>query len=379
MKRAVKTLFFCALLLSLGTVLGAQIKTAHYEIIIPDGSNDVYAAEMEQRFTEYNRVFHFDPALLSSPLKVRVFTDKNEYDNYVVAALGNLRPGAVYLHYKNPASRELVIHRGSAETETLVPHQAFIQFLRSFIADPPPWLREGFAVYFNTLKFDRAKGVLVYEENLSWLETAKRGSFSPGIVLQSGVAFPNIQAFSWAMVSFFLADKSSEYYRSLTDSFTALSPNASAEENAQAMYRRLVLFNSIAELTRDYSAYIANKKTFTELVEEGQKAYGAKNYAAAEESFHKAIKLRNSHYAPYYYLGLLAYERKNYNGAETFYKTALDAATPGTERAMIQYARGVNAAAAGKKAEAITFLEEAANIDSAKYKVRSDDLIRKLQ
>jgi hypothetical protein len=46
---------------------------------------------------------------------------------------------------------------------------------------------------------------------------------------------------------------------------------------------------------------------------------------------------------------------------------------------MIQYARGVNAASAGKKPEAIAFLQEAASIDSARFKVRSDELIQKLR
>ena len=376
MKKTIQCLFFFAALLSLGTALSAQVKTAHYEIIIPAGSSDVYSAEMELRFTEFNKVFRFNPALLDSPLKVRVFTDKGEYDSYITTALGSARPGAVYLHYRNPASRELVIHRESAEEGSLVPHQAFIQFLRAFIPDPPPWLREGFAAYFNTLKFDRAKGTLAYEENLSWLETAKRSSFNPESVLQSGVSFPNIQAFSWAMVSFFMTNKTSDYYRSLTDSLMVLSPGASAEENARLMYNRLVLFNPIAEMTKDYNTYIGAKKTFVELVEDGQRAYGAKNYSSAEELFHKAAELRNTHYAPYYYLGLLAYEDKKYNNAEEFYKTALGY---GGERAMIQYARGVNAAAAGKKAEAIVFLEEAATADSARYRARSDDLIKKLQ
>ncbi|MCL1928138.1 MAG: tetratricopeptide repeat protein [Treponema sp.] len=376
MERTLKQLFFFTVLLSLGITSGAQIRTAHYEIIVPEGTSDVYSSEMEQRFTEFNKVFRFDPAQLGSLLKVRVFTDKNEYDSYVVGLLGSPRPGAIYIHYRNPANRELVIHRGSSEEDSIVPYQAFIQFLRAFIHEPPPWLREGFAVYFNTLKYDRARGTLVYEENLSWLDTAKRSAINPEAILQSAASFPNIQAFSWAMVSFFMSDKSSDYFRSLTDSLMMLSPDASTEENVQLMYKRLIMFNPIAALTRDYSNYIAGKKTFTELVEDGQRAYGAKNYIAAEESFRKAATLRNNHYAPWYYLGLVAYENKKYNEAEDFYKKALDL---GGERALIQYARGVNAAAAGKKAEAIAFLEEAAAADSARYKTRSDELIRKLQ
>ena len=373
MKNAV--IFFLIVMVSPCTVISAQIRTAHYEIITSGGSGDIYALELEQRFAEYNKVFRFNPALLTLPLKVRVFADKNAYDSYVAAALGSRKSGAVYLHYRNSALRELVIHSGSAEEDFLVPHQAFIQFLRAFIPEPPPWIREGFAVYFNTLKFDRSKGILVYEENLSWLETVKRSSFSAESVMRNAASFPNMQAFSWALVSFFMGG-SDNYYRSLTDSFMVLSPPANAEENTRLLYERIILFNSIDVLTGDFTSYIAGKKTFAELVEEGQQAYAAKNYSGAEESFRKAAELRSGHYAPYYYLALIAYENKKYSEAENFYKTALD---NGGERALIQYARGINAAAAGGKTEAITFLEEAAAADSAKYKERCSELIKKLQ
>jgi len=92
MERTVKQLFFFVVLLSMAIALSAQIRTAHYEIIVPEGTGDVYSSEMEQRFTEYNKVFRFDSSLLASPLKVRVFTDKNEYDSYVVSLVGAQGP-----------------------------------------------------------------------------------------------------------------------------------------------------------------------------------------------------------------------------------------------------------------------------------------------
>ena len=366
------------LIMSLGTALGAQIRSAHYEIIAPTGSSAgaSYSNEMEQRFAAYNKVFRFDPALLSSLLRVRIFTNKGEYDNYVVSRIGTPRPGAVYLHYRDPALRELVILAGSEEEGRLVPHQAFVQFLRGFISDPPAWMREGFAVYFNTLAFNRTTGKLVYEENLSWLETVKRLTINPETVLRAEASFHNIQPSSWSLVSFFMADENSSYYRALTDSFMVLSPSAAIEENTQAVFNRMVLFDPINDLSRDFQAYIAGRKTFTELVEEGQKAYSAKDFAAAGDLFRKALEMRSNHFAPYYYLGLLAYEDKKYAEAEELYRKALDL---GAERALIQYARGVNAAAAGKRTEAIAFLQDAAAADSVRFKSRSDDLIRKLQ
>ncbi|MDR2663626.1 MAG: hypothetical protein LBC31_11580 [Treponema sp.] len=387
-----KLLLVLGFFVSFAGFLPAQVRSAHYEVIAPaavpvgapvggaagSSPDAVYSAEMELRFEAFNKVFCFNPALLSSPLRVRVFADKQEYDRYVTSKLGSTRPGAVYLHYNNPVNRELVILQGSAEEKTVVPHQAFVQFLRAFIPGAPAWIREGFAVYFTTLAFNREKNALEYEENLSWLETVKKSALSPEAVLQAdtGGIPANFQAYAWSLVSFFLAETGSPYYRSLTDAFTVLVPGAGPQDNSRAVYGRLTLFTPIAALTRDYNAYIAAKKTFTELIDEGQKAYGAKNYAAAAELFRKAGTLKPGHYAPPYYLGLLAYEDKKYAEAEGFYKTALDY---GAEKALVQYARGVNAAASGKKSEAAAFLEEAAAADSAKYKARAEDLIKRLQ
>ena len=379
-----KPILVFAVMMIFGILLNAQVRSAHYEVIVSGGNAGIYSSELEQRFAVYNSIFRFDPALLVSPLRVRVFTDKDEYDSYVGSRLGNPRPGAVYLHYRSPENRELVILEGSEEERRLIPHQAFIQFLRAFIPDPPAWIREGFAVYFNTLEFDRASDALVYEENLIWLETAKSLTVDPETVFladssftetsQASAAGSGFHAASWSLVSFFMADKNSEYYRALTDSFMVLSPGATVEENSRAMYRRLTLFSPIDVLTGNYNAFIAGKKTFAELVEEGQKAYDAGNSAAAEDFFRRAAELRSSHHIPCYYLGLLAYGDKKYNEAEEFYLMALN---NGAERALIQYARGVNAAAAGRRSEALVFLEEASAEE--RYKARSDELIRRLR
>jgi tetratricopeptide (TPR) repeat protein len=386
MKKIILTL---VLALALGTLLSAQYKSAHYEVITPPGNADgaAYANEMELRMEAYNRVFRFNPAALPGLLRLRIFTDQREYDEYVSSKLGSTKAGAVYLHYNNPAGRELVIHRGSAEEEQVLAHQAFVQFLRAFIPQPPSWIREGFAVHFNTLRYNRERGALEFEENVSWLETVKRASLSPDAVLladKNGIP-PNFPAYSWSLVSFFInggnsqtgADtERSDYYRALTDSIMLLSPSASAEENAQAVYNRIVLFTNPRDLSRDYNSYIASKKSFTELVDEGQRAYGSGNFSASAELFRRAAALRPRHYAPQYYLGLLAYEEKKYAEAEGFYKTALEY---GAERALVQYARGVNAVASGKKTEALAYLQEASAADPAAYKARVDELVGKLE
>jgi hypothetical protein len=344
-------------------------------------STAVFAAELEQRFETYNRLFHFEPTKLQSALKVRYFTDQAEYQEYIGSRIreeSSAVEGAIYLHYSAPERRELVVLKGAGDA--MLPYQAFIQFFRAFVPNPPSWMREGFAVYFNTLKFNADTRTLNYEENLAWLDTVKKQlpTVSPRTVLladSSGVP-DNFHALSWSLVSFFLTNRESSYFRILTDSFMLLKPDVSAEVNSKIVYDRLALFTSIDAFESDYKTYISSRKTFTELVEEGQKAYEAKDLASAVESFREAVILRPDSSVPFFYLGLIAYDEKEYDSAERWYVTALNL---GENPGLVQYARGVNAAAAGRKADAQKFLQEAAATSPEKYKTLAEDLMARLK
>jgi hypothetical protein len=168
---------------------------------------------------------------LETPLKVQVFLHPDAYDEYVSAHLGESRSGAVYIHYREADKRELVINRFSPDEGKALPYQAFIQYLRAFVPNPPPWMREGFAIYFSTLNFS-PEGNLIYEENLSWLESVKKlGVASPPleeILLGDQNSIP--AGLSWAAVSFFLNSSNEDYFRSLTESFMLLSATVTAAE-----------------------------------------------------------------------------------------------------------------------------------------------------
>ncbi|MDR2601572.1 MAG: tetratricopeptide repeat protein [Spirochaetaceae bacterium] len=362
----------------------ATISTRLFEVVSDGGSYDAetLCRELEERFEVYNRLFRFSKDALSSQLKVIAFTDKALYDEYVKTKLGSTRDGAVYLHYNQVDKRELVVHRGSAEEQRMLPHQAFIQYLRAFIPYPPTWMREGFAIYFNTLKYDKETRELRYEENLSWLETVKSlGNQHPSleqVFLADVKGAPEyFQPISWAVVSFFLNNGGSgDYFRSLTDAFKVLDANKSAGDNAQAVLQELVGFTTLENITNDYNSYIASRKTFAELVQTGQDSYTQKNWTEAENFFLMALYQKPTHYAPYYYLGLLAYEQKNYDLAERYYRSAVQY---GADQALVSYALGINAATAGRTDDAITFLQEAARISPERYRERVDSIIIRLR
>jgi tetratricopeptide (TPR) repeat protein len=129
-------------------------------------------------------------------------------------------------------------------------------------------------------------------------------------------------------------------------------------------------------MQEDYLAYLASRKTFAELIEAGQRSYAEGDPPQAEVYFHNALEQKPGHYAPYYYLGLLAYEKQNYNAAEQYYQSALQY---GADPALVQYALGLNAVAAGKKGEAAGFLEAAAAAAPERYRDRVRELLGRLK
>jgi tetratricopeptide (TPR) repeat protein len=359
------------------------LTTDHYEVLSEDrAAGERIAEDLEGRFAIYTRLFRFNPRLLGTPLKVRLIADTESYNDYLTGRLGETSAGALYLHYRQVDRRELVINYGSgAAWERALPYQSFIQYLRSFIPNPPSWIEEGFAIYFSTLSIEG--GELAYAENLSWLERVKELPVPPvrDILLLGtqdtgeSLSREDYSAFSWALVSFFLNSGDEDYFRSLLECFMLLSPGAGLVENSTVAARWIEDWNSFERLDRDYRSYINARKTFPELMNEGRQAYGEGNFDKAEPAFTGAADLRPGHYAPYYYLGLIAYGRGDWAKAEQHYNRSLER---GADEALIYYALGLNAAAAEQRGRAAEFLRLAAAADPARYREKTPPQLRRL-
>jgi len=190
--------------------------------------------------------------------------------------------------------------------------------------------------------------------------------------IQNPLPSPQIQGASWALISFLLNTDNEEYRRSLYEIFMVLSPTESREGNSTLALGRIIPWVQVDEISWDYQNYIKERKTFAEIVEEGRKAYANKDLAKAEVLFLSAMNLQPNHYAPYYYLGLLSYEQKKYDMAENYYRSAL---LYGADVALVNYALGLNAGAAGRKADAVQYLEKAAAAAPDRYKAKVQELL----
>jgi tetratricopeptide (TPR) repeat protein len=377
------------------------------------------ALDLEGRFDVFTRLFRFKTRPL--PLKVRLIPDKGAYDDYVSSRLGETREGAVYFHYRQENRRELVVNLDPAGAEPgggesgravsagtvwdgALPYQAFIQYLRAFVPNPPSWIEKGFAIYFSGLSFSET-GELRYRENLAWLETAKaaplpyvgavlladaadaadaatvvnpEGGEVPSVISafaqlnEADRSGPGFNALSWSLASFFLNSGNEDYFRSLLECFMLLSPDAGAAENSLTVARWIGDWNGLENLDLDYRAYLESRRTFSELMDLGRRAYLSGEDGTA--FFQEALELRPGHYAPLYYLGLAAYSRGNWEEAEGYFNQSLE----GGDRALVYYALGLNAAAALDQDKAREYLDAAAGADPGRYREKAAALLERL-
>jgi len=235
------------------------------------------------------------------------------------------------------------------------------------------------------LKYDPVGGELRYDENLAWLETVKNlgdTALRPREIMMADTVQINeisaanrfsrdFQICSWALVSFLL--NSGTHFRTLTESFMVLSPDASAMANSFAVTDRFSLWTDLYTMDREYLAYLESRRTYNELMIMGRDYYNEGNAFNAEMAFLSALDQRPDSYAPFYYLGLIYYEEGSYDLAEEYYLYSLE---NGADEALVNYALVINAASGGRIDDARFRLERAGELDPDRYRARTEELIK---
>jgi hypothetical protein len=369
-------------------VAAASYESPHYIVSSELGQAraEALGAEFESLFGLFGGIFRFDSTALQGKLKVRELKDKAGFDAYLQGAAGQTKDDFVYLHFSMPERRELVLFpREGAEASASLVHQAFVQYLKAFVSNPPLWMRDGFAVYFESAVWDPKTRTVSLPENLAWLPTAKallaKNAFLPlgkllglsqdGARAELDVVYPE----SWAFASFLVNSGDKAYNRLLWDSISCLRRDAKLEENLAAIAARASSWYVEAEAQAAFSSYLSGRKTFSDLVGEGLKSYGEKAYEAARLSFEAAARQDPSSYLPPYYLGLIAYAVSDYSLAEFDYKSALE---KGCEPAVANYALGLNAYAQKKPEDAKKYLSAAKAGSPERYGQKVDELLKKI-
>ncbi len=372
-----------------GTAL-ASASTKRYSVWSDAGQTaaGTLGKTLEGLFDVYNEYFRFDESSLKAPLTVRSFSTKDAFDAYLNKVIGQSKDDFVYLHYPTAERSELVVFakENAEEFDASLAHQGFVQFLKAFVHEPPLWMREGFAVYFERSKANPATGLVEYVENTAWLETVKllksQGSLYPIeriFLVSADEASTGLDVFypqSWALVSFFVNSPDRRYNRFIWDAIALLKQDATLDENQLALRDFFRRWHSSVAVEADFSSYLEGQKTFAELVSNGVKAYGDKDIESSAKIFAQALAKNSASYIPHYYLGLIAYARNDYALADSYYQNALSL---GADAAITNYALGINAFASRRFEDAQLYLQKASEGDPERYKDKAAEILQRME
>ncbi|MGO9412027.1 MAG: tetratricopeptide repeat protein [Spirochaetia bacterium] len=366
-------------------------ETEHYRVVSDSSQSQAedLSRRMEAALTLYNGLFHFDLSQLPAKFNVRIFKDLDSFNAYVSSVISQTRTDFVFIAWSDPAKSELLCFpkEEKAFTASLL-HQGAIQFLKGFVDNAPLWLREGVATYLDASTYDPNSGTFTFRANLAWLDGLKaniRGE-SP----EKMIPFTDLLNFtrdmaqgqqnefleeSWGLVHFLLSAQQPEYNRIMWDAISSLDPRAGLDANSTKVRKRAFSWVPDQKLRQDFETFVLSLKTGNDLVREGIDLYSKGDLAKAEESFTNAVGVQPDSNAGWYYLGLIAYSRKDYAKADDLYMKAFQL---GANAAIINYALGVNAFAAGRGADAAKYLTFAKDADPAAYGDKVDALLKRM-
>ena len=394
-RKALIVAFVAALAVSaLGAETAPSPNPGHYDITCPEGfaGKEALAAGLNGLWSSFNAVFGFDPDTAKHRLKVTILPDRAAFDAYVKERIGETRNQYIFLKYPRSELSELVLFPSGTGTGfdafsgPALNRQLFLQYLYSYVQEPPLWVRDGFQAYFEKAVWDpQAKQVSIAGYS-PWLEAAKNlhadtaRSIGCERLLTAVTGSHDSAAFypqAWSFVTFLLSSEKAEYQRFLHEACMILEGtdgyNAKTQrENTDAVQARFARFNDGAHADADLTTWLNGQHTFNELVQAGVSGYNGGKFSDSKKALLAASAIRPADPIVSYYLGLVSYSEKDFSQAEKWYKKALG---DGADVSTANWALGLNAYADKRYKDARGFIEAAKTANPARYGEKADALL----
>jgi hypothetical protein len=388
---------FAVILLALACAVGSAqdaklyvAESAHYRVSAEtsQSQSDEVARRMEAVLRLANDIYHFDLVRLPAKMRVRLFRDETAFNAYLKPIAAQTRTDFVFLAYPDPEKSELLCFpRAEKPFSASLIHQAVVQLCRSFVANVPVWLREGVAAYLEAAVWDAKTATYIARSNLVWLDPLRasvRGetTFVPLadlLAFTRELAQAKLDVFypeAWGLVHFLLNSPDRAHNRILWDAISSLDATASLEENSQVVRRGAFGWRGVEKVAQEFKAYVLAMKSAVDLARDGAELYAKGELDKAEASLLAAVDLDPAGSTALYYLGLVAYGRRQYARAEEWYLRAYDS---GAGAGLINYALGVNDFAAGKYDTSAKYLKLARDGDPASYAEKVDALLKRIE
>ena len=385
--RMVLTLMLCSIL-AINAQTSPAFATASGEIHMVESELGVDHAQKiltiaQALFEQYNQVFQFDKGKLTNPFKIKWFANKQGFDAYLASKrVEGTRQDFVFLSWRDASKNELVAWGEDENWFKSFAFQGFIQYIWSFIPNPPIWLRNGFAYYYWDLDWDEATKSIKKSENLTFLDAAKSSvrSGAPDLnqilTLDEARVSANTDYLSWALVHYFSNTTNAADLRLFANVLIAISPTETLANNSRSVLNRITSARNLSDLNANLIQYLNGLQGFSSFMESGIERYRTGDWKAAKEFFNKALQLRPTDFRPHYYLGLTAYSEGDYQAAAIHYNNAKNLNPP---PGLIPYALGLNSFYLRQFEDAASLLRQAIAENPVDYKANAEQVLALMQ
>jgi len=326
---------------------------------------------MEALLLQYNQLFLFDLAKLPATLNVTVMKNKADFQTALQGKTTTVQEDFVYLQYTDPAQSVLMCWDRD-NMERPLAFQGFYQYLWSYMPRTPSWVELGLAYHFWNLNWNGTALSSATEDVFldalleQWSRTLPT-DLSPLLMAESADPLT-----SWALVEFLNRSSDPVYSRIFNSILLSLAPAGTLENNRQTALQKFQSGKNLEVAAGDMVAWWKSRTSFTTLLSQGVERMKAKDYLGAQKLFSAALVQRAQDDQALYYMGLAAYELKDFVQAESLF-SSIDPATlpPG----LLDYARGMNAFAQKKWDVAKDHFSQAVTANETEYRKLVDDAL----
>lgn len=367
-------------------------QSAHYEVEA-DASlsgTDVEAMvhELEANYTLFSEMFTSAAQRPEGLLHVKIYADKESFNQALAGQRVYNRNNYIYLYYNDPAQNVLMIYPIENENEerAQLARHSFFSYAFDSIPTLPAWLREGLALYYESLIYEEEGKAIVPYNHLYMDDLKKAVSEGPlnlkdlMLLTDEGGQFEKNQfeknlLYSWGIVNYFMFSDN-EGDRSIIEQAVALATKENTQEqNSQTIMD--FLFSRNPGLETDFTNFLDSQMGYVEMLDAMRTAYAEKEFDRAKNYAESAAQAHPEAYVPVYYLGLIAFENKDYEMAKEQYNKALDLGAP---KALIDFVLGyVYYYGDQNYSEATAAFQRAKAEDATRYGQKVDMLLKNLQ
>lgn len=379
-------------------IFSAQYESTRFIYEYPEDFTNIQ--DVDEAFSAiidyYDSMFKFDSGSVSQKLLIRITPDIEAFQQYVFDRIGQKRTQYLYIKYENNARSEIVLYPMNpgqgyqAFAGSSLNRQLFLQYLYSHIHEPPVWIRDGFQAIIEHVFWNSLSGQVDNSASYFWIEQARASErdqqvyIPPASLLlaltgqfETRVLYPQLCAF----VSFLHESKDPVYQRFLHEALLLLKPDAgrnvrTQSDNSALLANRFTVLIDRDKADKDYRLWLADKKTFEEVFQEGLAAYSSGRYDDAERALSHAASRRPVDPVIAYYRGLVSYSAGNFETAVSFYRDAL---VSGADIATGNWALGLAYYAMERQVEAEQHIRTAMEVNPARYGKRGEQLLTVMQ